>query len=146
MMASIFDVAKYILTKQGTMSAWKLQKLCYYSQAWSLAWSDGVPLFDENFQAWANGPVCKELYNYHRGKYIVSANDLNKGCIDSLTKDEIDSIDTVLNDYGNKEPFWLREQTHDEPPWKIAREDTPSGERSDSIITKESMGSYYGSL
>lgn len=38
--AAVFDVAKYILEKQGRMSTWKLQKLCYYSQAWSLAWTD----------------------------------------------------------------------------------------------------------
>ncbi len=35
-MASIFDVAKYILNKAGAMCTWKLQKLCYYSQAWSM--------------------------------------------------------------------------------------------------------------
>ena len=39
-MASVFDVAKYILQKSGSMSTWKLQKLCYYSQAWSLAWTE----------------------------------------------------------------------------------------------------------
>ena len=32
-MATVFDVAKYILKKQGKMSTWKLQKLCYYAQA-----------------------------------------------------------------------------------------------------------------
>ena len=60
-MATVFDVAFYILDKLGDMSTMKLQKLCYYAQAWSLAW-DGFPLFDEEFQAWANGPVCRELY------------------------------------------------------------------------------------
>ena len=28
---TIFDVAKYILTKLGPMTTMKLQKLCYYS-------------------------------------------------------------------------------------------------------------------
>lgn len=49
-MAAIFDVAKYILTKSKRMSTWKLQKLCYYSQAWHLAWTER-PLFDEDFEA-----------------------------------------------------------------------------------------------
>ncbi len=40
----------------------KLQKLCYYCQAWYLAWNN-EPLFDEEFEAWASGPVCKELYD-----------------------------------------------------------------------------------
>ena len=39
-MASVLDVAEYILRKSGPMTAWKLQKLVYYSQAWSLVWDD----------------------------------------------------------------------------------------------------------
>ena len=48
MMANVFDVAKYILQRTGKISTWKLQKLCYYSQAWTLAWT-GKPLFEEEF-------------------------------------------------------------------------------------------------
>ena len=43
-MATVFDVAAYILAKRGEMTAWKLQKLVYYSQAWSLVW-DQRPIF-----------------------------------------------------------------------------------------------------
>lgn len=32
-MANVSDVASYILKKKGSMSAMKLQKLVYYSQA-----------------------------------------------------------------------------------------------------------------
>lgn len=39
-MATVFDTAKYILEKRGAMSTMKLQKLCYYAQAWSLVWYD----------------------------------------------------------------------------------------------------------
>lgn len=45
---SIFDVAKYILEQTGGVNSIKLQRLCYYSQAWSLA-CDHVPLFSEDF-------------------------------------------------------------------------------------------------
>lgn len=47
-MATVFDVACYILSKQGCMTTMKLEKLCYYAQAWSLVW-DERPLFDEEF-------------------------------------------------------------------------------------------------
>ena len=47
-MATVFDVAKYILDKHGAMSAMKLQKLVFYSQAMSLVWDD-LPLFDDDF-------------------------------------------------------------------------------------------------
>ncbi|MCL2018341.1 MAG: DUF4065 domain-containing protein [Oscillospiraceae bacterium] len=145
-MTTVLDVAKYILSKQGEISTWKLQKLCYYSQAWALAWSDGVSLFNEDFQAWTNGPVCRKLYDLHKGEYLISYDDFNFGNIDNLTEDEKDTIDTVLENYGDKSPFWLREQTHDELPWKDARGKTPENMRSENIISKESMGNYYGSL
>lgn len=47
-MADVFDTAKYILEQSSSMSTMKLQKLCYYSQAWSLVWGDS-PLFEEGF-------------------------------------------------------------------------------------------------
>ena len=57
-MATVFDVAKYILDRYGAMSAMKLQKLIFYCQAMSLVWDD-VPLFENEFQAWVKGPVCR---------------------------------------------------------------------------------------
>ena len=59
-MTSIFDVAAYVLDKLGVMTTMKLEKLCYYSQAWSLVW-DERRLFPERFEAWANGPVGPDL-------------------------------------------------------------------------------------
>lgn len=60
-MPTIFDAAKFILEQLGQMSTMKLQKLCYYAQAWSLVWDD-APLFEEDFQAWANGPVLSLIH------------------------------------------------------------------------------------
>ena len=48
------------------MSAMKLQKLCYFSYGYHLAWEER-PLFPERFEAWANGPVSPPLYAMHRG-------------------------------------------------------------------------------
>ena len=67
-MASVFDVAKYILQKTKSISTFKLQKLVYYSQVWSLI-RDDKPLFNNKIFAWANGPVCKELYDFHKGQF-----------------------------------------------------------------------------
>lgn len=144
-MASVFDTAKYILHKMGMMSTWKLQKLCYYSQAWSLAWTE-VPLFDEDFEAWANGPVCRELFYAHQGKFVVDENDLVRGDVANLSADQKDTIDVVLRDYGDMEPFELRELSHSEKPWSDARGNLPDDAICNKIISKDSMGSYYGSL
>ena len=93
-MTNVFDVARYILEKQGTLSTMKLQKLCYYCQAWSLVWDD-APLFNEEFEAWANGPVCKELFSQTQGKYSVSAED-EPGNSKNLSNNQKDTIDQVL--------------------------------------------------
>lgn len=92
--ATIFDVARYILDRQGAMSTWKPQKLCYYCQAWHYTWTERR-LFKEDFQAWRNGPVCPELFQAHKGKFIIGAEEIN-GNAAALTEDEKDSVDTVL--------------------------------------------------
>ena len=145
-MPNVFDVAKYILKKKGTMSSMKLQKLCYYAQAWSLVWDD-APLFNEEFQAWRNGPVCYELYNWHRGKFLVDESSIPDECLSgSLTKEQKRTIKTVLKYYGEKDAQWLSRLTHMEDPWRKARRGVREGDSCRNIVTKESMSEYYGSL
>lgn len=143
-MATVFDVAKYILEWQSPMSTWKLQKLCYYCQAWHYTWTER-PLFAETFEAWRNGPVCPDLFHEHQGKYMVSAAEI-KGNSGNITADEKESIDAVLDDYGKMEPYDLRELTHFEDPWKNARGGIPESYPCNNEITLESMGLYYGGL
>lgn len=144
-MTTIYDVAKYILEKMGPMSTWKLQKLCYYAQAWTLAWS-GDKLFNEDFQAWANGPVCPALFQEHKGMFTIDSQQITKGNTSRLSSEQIENIEIIIADYGNKDAFWLREQTHQEDPWKNARGNLPEGASSDALITKDSMGVFYGGL
>ena len=143
-MANVFDTARYILEQSGTMSTMKLQKLCYYSQAWALVWNDS-PLFNEDFQAWANGHVCPELFHKTQGMYSVNASDEIGGESD-LSDEQKDTIDKVLDHYGSHNAQWLSQLTHMEDPWITAREGVPSGAGSNNVITKESMAMYYGGL
>src|SRR3954467_14546921 len=103
-MATAHDVAAYILRKQGEMTAMKLQKLVYYSQAWSLVW-DEEPLFKEPIQAWANGPVVPALYQVHRGMFKVA--EWTKGDPEALTAEQRQTIDAVLDYYARKSSQWL---------------------------------------
>ncbi|MBQ7220770.1 MAG: DUF4065 domain-containing protein [Synergistaceae bacterium] len=141
-MATVFDVAKYILKRQGSMSSWKLQKLCYYSQAWALAWTEHE-LFPEDFEAWSNGPVCSVLFREHKGLFMVNASDITKGTPENLTHDEQDTVDVVLRDYGGMSPYELRELSHSEAPYIEARHGLPDGARCSSVISKASMGAFY---
>lgn len=146
-MANVINVARYVLDKCGHISTWKLQKLCYYSQAWSLAWT-GEPIFPEDFQAWSNGPVCPALFHAHKGLFIVSLSDIPAvhESKPDLSDDQKETIDRVLEAYGGMEPYELREQTHVEKPWRDARGGLPDGVRSQAIIAKSAIGEYYGSL
>lgn len=142
-MATAHDVAAHILKSCGSLTAMKLQKLVYYSQAWHLVWDDEL-LFDETVEAWANGPVVRELYDEHRGQYTVTA--WSKGDGSNLTESERATVDSVTSFYGSKSAFWLSELTHKEAPWKDAREGIPKGVRSSQEITPAAMAEFYGSL
>lgn len=147
-MANVFDVAKYILElfcKQDDLpiTTWKLQKLVYYSQAWSLVWDDEA-LFGEEIEAWANGPVCPDLYKVHRGMLKISSLDV--GDAQQLSKSERDTIDIVYEHYGRKSAQYLSELTHQESPWKDARGTLSPGVRGNHVISLESMAEYYGGL
>lgn len=145
-MANIFDTAKYILEQCGEISAMKLQKLCYYSQAWALVW-DEAPLFDEDFQAWQSGPVCPELFYENQGKFFVSADDEPDGDGD-LSNNQKDTIDHVLEHYGDYDAHYLGQLPYMEigNPWMRTREGILPETDCAPIITKESISSYYGGL
>lgn len=138
------DVATYILENQGEMSAMKLQKLVYYSQAWSLVW-DERPMFEERIEAWANGPVCPDLYAKHRGQFIVNAGTFG-GNIEALDATARETVDRVLDFYGGRSAQWLSELTHSESPWADARDGVPLGDRCSNPITHAAMAEYYSSL
>jgi len=142
-MANVLDVAAFVLTNAGEMTAWKLQKLVYYSQAWSLVW-DERPIFAEHIQAWANGPVCPDLYQYHRGKFLVSK--IAVGDPGKLTSDEVETVEAVLKYYGGKSAQELSDLTHSEAPWKDARGDLPPGASCTREISHTAMAAYYESL
>ena len=138
------NIEKYILQRCDLMTAMKLQKLAYYSQAWSLVW-DEESLFEEDIEAWANGLVCPNLYRHHSGKFKLSEDDFEAD-ISSLTKSEKETIDSVIEFYGDKSGQYLSDLTHAEPPWRDAREGLDDGERGNEVISKAVMAEYYGSL
>lgn len=143
-MASVIDVAAYILDSCGEMTAMKLQKLVYYSQAWSLVW-DEAPLFDNRIEAWANGPVVPALYAAHRRQYSVSPGQL-RGNPESLDNEQQATINAVLSYYGDKDTQWLVDLTHMEDPWLNARKGIPDNARANEEISQVHIAEYYSSL
>ncbi len=142
-MATVHDVAAYILQKQGELTAMKLQKLVYYSQAWSLVW-DEEPLFAERLEAWANGPVVPDLYREHKGLFKVRS--WSKGDPNALNSQQRETVDAVLGYYGDRTSQWLSDLTHQEAPWLGARKGLGPGDRGSQEISHAAMAEYYGSL
>jgi uncharacterized phage-associated protein len=145
-MARIEDVAAYVLEKLGPITAMKLQKLCYYAQAWHLVWEDR-PLFEARIEAWANGPVVTDLYRMHRGRFNLSPGDI-PGDAGALTVDERETVDVVLSFYGSMNAHQLSDLTHREHPWQQARQAAGLApmERGTAEITTAAMHEYYLTL
>jgi uncharacterized phage-associated protein len=144
-MANVLDVAAYILEKRGPMTAMKLQKLVYYSQAWHIVWEE-EELFDARIEAWIDGPVVPDLFKCHKGSLRVSSLKSFGADARRLKEHERSSIDAVLEYYGDKDPQWLSDLTHLESPWSEARAGLHGEERGSRQITPEMLGRYYGSL
>jgi uncharacterized phage-associated protein len=144
-MASVHDVAAYIVRKIGPTTAMKLQKLVYYCQAWSLVWEE-KPLFKARIEAWANGPVVPQLYQVHRGAFKVTKWPLGDPNAFEANANEKSTIDAVLDFYGKQSSQWLSDLTHGEDPWKNARQGLPAGASCKNEITTAAMAEYYGSL
>jgi uncharacterized phage-associated protein len=72
-MTTIFEIADHILsnTPHG-LSNRELQKLLYLAQGFHLA-QVGVPLFQEDFQAWKHGPVNSSIFHKYKqyGYYAI---------------------------------------------------------------------------
>jgi uncharacterized phage-associated protein len=145
-MACVQDVAAYILGRLGAMSTMKLQKLCYFAYGYHLAWEER-PLFPERFEAWANGPVCYELYDQHRGSFQVRPGEIH-GDPQALDEGERESVDLVLDTYGRFSAHQLSAMTHRSGPWANARRRVGAGplDRSSEKLRDEEIFEFFDAL
>ncbi len=143
-MASVFDVAQYICDKKKPISAIKLQKLVFYSKAWSLVW-DEDPLFPEEVQAWAHGPVVPTLYAAHKGQFFCP-DKFEQADVSRLTDAQKETIDAVLDAYSHLSPQGLVSLTLSEKPWLEARGGIPEYAPCNTPISDASIAEYYSSI
>lgn len=113
-MVNVKDVAIAIRRSlQSSADAWKVQKLAYYAQSWSLAWT-GKPLFASQIQAWRDGPVCPDLRDDElRGMKLDGAKPGAHNEHDAMT-----IVASVVEHYGHLTRKELVDLTHAEAPWK----------------------------
>lgn len=139
-MISVYDVANWFLSKQS-MEHKKLQKLCYYAQAWHYALLD-KPLFSETIEAWVHGPVIPALYqtykNYGWQKIpMVAVDDV------PLANSTSEILNAVYDTYGELSGGQLEMLSHSEAPWKNARGNLQPYEICTNPIKPEDMKAFY---
>ncbi len=137
------QVAEYFLRKtesdelDDAISNLKLQKLLYYAQGYHLGLYK-KPLFDDDIEAWAHGPVVPSVYRKYshcKSGSIPAPHSARTLEIDDKTKLFLDEVYRVMGQYA---PWKLRNMTHNEPPWKNTKRN--------EVITKEVMKKYFGAL
>lgn len=140
---SVFDIANWFLSKEE-MTQKKVQKLCYYAQAWCYALK-GYRLEDTDFQAWVHGPVSPALWE--RFKSFGYDPIRIKGVFNlKIDAEDEQLLEDVWDTYGDNTGNALEALTHRELPWMEARRGYEPDERCSVVISPTTMASYYKSI
>lgn len=139
----------YIFEKAEDITPLALQKLLYYVQAIFMA-NYEKPLFIEECEAWAHGPVYNKVYNIFKEFKYNPIDDkrfiIFKGRFNSLSKEEKDIIDMVINTFGVYSGKTLEALTHKESPWADVFSDSDIYDYANETITKDSIRSYFNTV
>lgn len=139
-------VISYVFEALKEVTPLMLQKLLYFIQGISYALYN-QPMFVEDCEAWAHGPVYPKVYDLFRDFKYNPIDDARfvilDGIADELTDDERKAIDLVINTFGLYGGKVMERITHNEVPWRNARRGFDENIPSNELITKESIKSYY---
>lgn len=95
---SVFDIANWFLSKEP-MTQKKLQKLCYYAQAWCYALNN-YRLMDTVFEAWIHGPVSPPLYDKFKNFGYNSIRIAGK-YVSNIADGDVELLESVWETYGD---------------------------------------------
>jgi uncharacterized phage-associated protein len=148
MSVSVHAAADYFVHKVDReagddMTHFKLQKMLYYAQAWYLAMHD-ERLFDNAFEGWVHGPVCREIYDRfrHLGWSPIAVEDAASTTIPF--DEEISAfLDEVWEVYGQYTAAKLEQMTHQEEPWLEARHGCSPTTSGHTELNDDTMRSFY---
>ncbi|WP_430295581.1 Panacea domain-containing protein [Sinomonas sp. B1-1] len=138
-MDSALDVGAYIAQRYDIRDAPTIQLLAYYSQAWALVWS-GRPLFADEIEAWADGPVVRSIYAAEK------AADLTVRHVD-LSEDAQETVEAVCR-------FYVRDGRLTVPPpssssaepWRAVAGMAQQAGLSRPVVSQAAMRRYYARL
>ena len=134
----IFDVVNYILSLSDDITPLALQKLLYYSQAFFKVFY-GYPLFENNCEAWDQGPVYPEIYNKFKNYYDMSEKNVRY----SLDEEEQFFIELIMRYFGCYSGKSLERMTHCEKPWRETRKGLAPSQKGGRVIQQALIESYF---
>lgn len=140
---SIFEIANWFLLK-SPMTHKKIQKLCYYAQAWYYALRN-ARLEDADFQAWIHGPVAPSLYERFKSFGFDTIKIQPTYSVKIEDEDKL-FLDDIWETYGEYTGNALEALSHRETPWLQARAGYAPNERCSIVISPDTMKTYYLSI
>lgn len=141
---SIQTISKWFLSKES-MTHKKLQKLCYYLQAWGIALLDYKIIEDTDFEAWVHGSVSPELYLEYKNYGWRNIEKIHEK-INIEDEKVYELLESVWLTYGDKHGKELEALTCSELPWINARLGCSEDEISNNKISYEDMKKFYLSI
>ena len=133
------DIAKYIINHEHEegreISNLRLQKLLYFIRAKFIV-ETGKPCFSDPIEAWGFGPVVTSVYHEYKlfGSFDIASTDTAV----SIDEESASRIKNMLDFCSHYPTYQLVEITHNQTPWKRARENPFS-----PVITLDSMEQYF---
>jgi uncharacterized phage-associated protein len=131
---SAHDVARELRRRMPDAGQAQVHKWSYYAQAWHLVLT-GVPLFEEEIEAYAHGPVVAALWKAERHGW-PRPRPRRLGEAGHLV------LDLVLETYGAWPAWKLKQRTHREGPWRDLMEEDGPAEPS-PVISHESLLEWF---
>ena len=124
-----------------------LQKILYYVKAISKIF-EGESFILEPCEAWKFGPVFPSVYEKYRefGKQEIKLN-LSKDYISELLSEEEKTVtDFVMNTFGIYNAWFLKDLTHLEEPWIVARKGLAEDDASRNQMDEEIISNYFAKM
>ena len=146
-MLKAIDIANFFVDVYNSMGEeiitnLKVNELVYFAQAWSLV-KFNKKLFNEDIEAWEQGPVIPSVYKTFR-PYGSKNIEMTIGEYDEsiFTSEQLNFLADIVLTYGKYTASALRDISYKSgSPWALVYE-----KKENNIITPESMKKYFSTL
>ncbi len=139
---AISSVIVYLIDRCEDITPLALQKALYYIQGFFYAFYSKF-IFEEDCEAWAHGPVYRNVYKKYADYHFNPISDNSKSPLPVFSREEKAVIDSVINNICCYSGKILEAFTHSETPWIETRGETEEDSHSDKVIDRKAIGDFF---